>query len=166
MRRDQVLDPRFRRQARRLSGEVVREKSHRCPLSRRIIKREGSKPWQRRKKEEDGEAGSRKVTTLARASHWGRPPHHRSPATAIEPAGQDLGAPLAPANCRQYRSNRSGLPVISRQCRCAVWRRLIAGSRRTATPYNGSGAGSGSPRRGLLLRPRLQCWAVTETGSI
>ena len=28
----------------------------------------------------------------------GRPPHHRSPATAIEPAGQDLGAPLAPGN--------------------------------------------------------------------
>ena len=27
------------------------------------------------------------------------PRHHRSPATAIEPAGQELGAPLAPGNC-------------------------------------------------------------------
>jgi hypothetical protein len=28
----------------------------------------------------------------------GDPPHQRSPATAIEPAGQDLGPPLAPGN--------------------------------------------------------------------
>jgi hypothetical protein len=89
----------------------------------------------------------------------------RSPATAIEPAGQDLGAPLAPGNWRQYRSNRSGLPAISRQCSCAVRQRLIAGSRRT-----GSDAGSGSPRRALLLRRRdaraCNIGAVTETGSI
>ena len=32
-------------------------------------------------------------------------PHHRSPTSAIEPAGQDLAAPLAPEINGQYRSN-------------------------------------------------------------
>jgi hypothetical protein len=33
-------------------------------------------------------------------------PHHRSPTSAIEPAGQDLTAPLAPEINGQYRSPR------------------------------------------------------------
>jgi hypothetical protein len=32
-------------------------------------------------------------------------PHHRSPTSAMRPAGQDLGAPLAPEINGQYRSN-------------------------------------------------------------
>jgi hypothetical protein len=40
-------------------------------------------------------------------------PHHRSPASAIKPAGQDLGAPLAPQIGQQYRSNRGRMPVLS-----------------------------------------------------
>jgi hypothetical protein len=32
-------------------------------------------------------------------------PHHRSPTSAMEPAGQHLGAPLAPEINGQYRSN-------------------------------------------------------------
>jgi len=34
----------------------------------------------------------------------GLAPHHRSPTSAIKPAGQDLRAPLGARNFRQYRS--------------------------------------------------------------
>jgi hypothetical protein len=40
-------------------------------------------------------------------------PHHRSPTSAIEPAGQDLAAPLAPEINGQYRSNGARMPVLS-----------------------------------------------------
>jgi hypothetical protein len=40
-------------------------------------------------------------------------PHHRSPTSAMEPAGQDLGAPLAPEINGQYRSNGARMPVLS-----------------------------------------------------
>ena len=39
-------------------------------------------------------------------------PHHRSPALAMEPAGQYLRA-LPPTSERQYRSNRCQMPVVS-----------------------------------------------------
>jgi hypothetical protein len=56
------------------------------------------------------------------------------------------------------------LPVISRQCRCAVRRRLIAASRRTVQRQR---CWFGSPPRGLLLCARAcNIGAVTETGSI
>jgi hypothetical protein len=42
-----------------------------------------------------------------------RAPHHRSPTSAMEPAGQDLGAPLAPEIDQQYRSNGGRTPVLS-----------------------------------------------------
>src|ERR1700740_2296523 len=44
-------------------------------------------------------------------------PHHRSPTSAMQPAGQDLGAPLAPEINGQYRSNGARMPVLSGQ-RC------------------------------------------------
>jgi hypothetical protein len=40
-------------------------------------------------------------------------PHHRSPTSAISPAGQDLGAPSAPGTDDTYRSNRGPMPVLS-----------------------------------------------------
>ena len=45
--------------------------------------------------------------------YGGVAPHHRSPTSAIKPAGQDLGAPSAPGTDRQYRSNRGRMPVLS-----------------------------------------------------
>src|ERR1700745_1267691 len=39
-------------------------------------------------------------------------PHSRSPTSAMEPAGQDLGAPLAPEINGQYRSNGARMPVL------------------------------------------------------
>src|ERR1700747_2253097 len=56
-------------------------------------------------------------------------PHHRSPTSAMQPAGQDLGAPLAPEINRQYRSNGARMPVLSGQCcrsRSATFDRRIA----------------------------------------
>ena len=56
-------------------------------------------------------------------------PHHRSPTSAMEPAGQDLGAPLAPEINGQYRSNGARMPVLSGQCcrsRSATFDRRIA----------------------------------------
>jgi hypothetical protein len=56
-------------------------------------------------------------------------PHHRSPTSAIEPAGQDLAAPLAPEIYGQYRSNGARMPVPSGQCcrsRSATFDRRIA----------------------------------------
>jgi hypothetical protein len=50
---------------------------------------------------------------ILRSVDGGIAPHHRSPASAIEPAGQDLGAPLAPGFGRQYRSNGGRMPVLS-----------------------------------------------------
>jgi hypothetical protein len=43
----------------------------------------------------------------------GGAPHHLSPTSAMEPAGQDLGAPLAPEIDQQYRSNGGRTPVLS-----------------------------------------------------
>src|SRR5262245_26620462 len=40
----------------------------------------------------------------------------RSPPSAMQPAGQDLGAPLAPEINGQYRSNGARTPVLSGQC--------------------------------------------------
>jgi hypothetical protein len=40
-------------------------------------------------------------------------PHHRSPTSAMQPAGQDLAASLAPEINEQYRSNGARLPVLS-----------------------------------------------------
>jgi hypothetical protein len=37
--------------------------------------------------------------------------HYRSPTSAMESAGQDLGAPLAPEINGQYRSNGARMPV-------------------------------------------------------
>src|ERR1700758_4533028 len=56
-------------------------------------------------------------------------PHHRSPTSAMQPAGQDLGAPLAPEINGQYRSNGARKPVLSGQCcrsRSATFDRRIA----------------------------------------
>src|SRR6516162_1569410 len=56
-------------------------------------------------------------------------PHHRSPTSAMQPAGQDLGAPLAPEINAQYRSNGARMPVLSGQCcrsRSATFDRRIA----------------------------------------
>ena len=41
---------------------------------------------------------------ILRSVDDGLAPHHRSPAAAIKPAGQDLRAPLGAGNFRQYRS--------------------------------------------------------------
>jgi hypothetical protein len=59
----------------------------------------------------------------------GVPPHHRSPTSAIEPAGQDLGAPLASEINGQYRSTGARMPVLSGQCcrsKSATFDRRIA----------------------------------------
>src|SRR6201997_1271428 len=56
-------------------------------------------------------------------------PHHQSPTSAMQPAGQDLGAPLAPEINEQYRSNGARMPVLSGQCcrsRSATFDRRIA----------------------------------------
>ena len=52
--------------------------------------------------------------------HDGVTPHHRSPASAIKPAGQDLGAPLAPKSddstapiAAEYQSFRQALMTPS-----------------------------------------------------
>ena len=37
----------------------------------------------------------------------------------MQPAGQDLGAPLAPEINGQYRSNGARMPVLSGQCCCS-----------------------------------------------
>jgi hypothetical protein len=48
------------------------------------------------------------------------------PHLAMQPAGQDLGAPLAPEINGQHRSNGARMPVLSGQCCCSRWRHLIA----------------------------------------
>jgi len=44
---------------------------------------------------------------ILHSAHDGIAPHHRSPASAIKPAGQDLGAPLAP------KSDDSTAPIAA-----------------------------------------------------
>jgi hypothetical protein len=53
------------------------------------------------------------ILTLRSSIRLVTAPHHRSPASAIKPAGQDLGSAFGTQVCRQYRSNRSGMPVLS-----------------------------------------------------
>src|SRR5271168_3354988 len=78
-------------------------------------------------------------------------PHHRSPTSAIEPAGQDLGAPLASEINGQYRSNGARMPVLSGQCcrsRSATFDRRIAAadhSRETGSIATACLARSSSP---------------------
>jgi hypothetical protein len=48
------------------------------------------------------------------------------PHLAMQPAGQDLGAPLAPEINGQHRSNGARMPVLSGQGCCSRWRHLIA----------------------------------------
>ena len=78
-------------------------------------------------------------------------PHHRSPTSAMQPAGQDLGAPLAPEIKGQYRSNGARMPVLSGQCcrsRSATFDRRIAAadhSRETGSIATACLARSSSP---------------------
>jgi hypothetical protein len=73
------------------------------------------------------------------------------PTSAIEPAGQDLGAPLASEINGQYRSNGARMPVLSGQCcrsRSATFDRRIAAadhSRETGSIATACLARSSSP---------------------
>jgi hypothetical protein len=58
------------------------------------------------------------LTSRSSVRFRGVAPHHRSPTSAMQPAGQDLGAPLAPEINGQYRSNGARMPVLSAQCCC------------------------------------------------
>src|SRR6202040_86392 len=66
------------------------------------------------------------LTSRSSVRFRGVAPHHRSPTSAMQPAGQDLGAPLAIEINGQYRSNGARMPVLSGQCCCSRWRHLIA----------------------------------------
>ena len=69
------------------------------------------------------------LTSRSSVRFRGVAPHHRSPTSAMQPAGQDLGAPLAPEINGQYRSNGARMPVLSGQCcrsRSATFDRRIA----------------------------------------
>src|ERR1700747_3740865 len=44
------------------------------------------------------------LTSRSSVRFRGVAPHHQSPTSAMQPAGQDLGAPLAPEINGQYRS--------------------------------------------------------------
>src|ERR1700747_2105363 len=69
------------------------------------------------------------LTSRASVRFRGVAPHHQSPTSAMQPAGQDLGAPLAPEINGQYRSNGARKPVLSGQCcrcRSATFDRRIA----------------------------------------
>ena len=71
------------------------------------------------------------LTSRSSVRFRGVAPHHRSPTSAMQPAGQDLGAPLAPEINGQYRSNGARMPVLSGQCCCSrsatFDRRIAAG---------------------------------------
>jgi hypothetical protein len=69
------------------------------------------------------------LTSRSSVRFRGVAPHHQSPTSAMQPAGQDLGAPLAPEINGQYRSNGARMPVLSGQCcrsRSATFDRRIA----------------------------------------
>ena len=50
---------------------------------------------------------------ILRSVDGGVAPHHRSPASATEPAGQDLRAAFGAPSERHYRSNRGQMPALS-----------------------------------------------------
>src|SRR5580704_13424418 len=91
------------------------------------------------------------LTSRSSVRFRGVAPHHRSPTSAMEPAGQDLGAPLAPEINGQYRSNGARMPVLSGQCCCsrsATFHRRIAAldhSRETGSIATACLARSSSP---------------------
>ena len=66
------------------------------------------------------------LTSRSSVRFRGVAPHHRSPTSAMEPAGQDLGAING-----QYRSNGARMPVLSGQSCCSrsatFDRRIAAG---------------------------------------
>src|ERR1700740_2290605 len=69
------------------------------------------------------------LTSRSSVRFRGVAPHHQSPTSAMQPAGQDLGAPLAPEINGQYRSNGARKPDLSGQCcrsRSATFDRRIA----------------------------------------
>jgi hypothetical protein len=91
------------------------------------------------------------LTSRSSVRFRGVAPHHRSPTSAMQPAGQDLGAPLAPEINGQYRSNGARMPVLSGQCcrsRSATFDRRIAAadhSRETGSIATACLARSSSP---------------------
>src|ERR1700751_5956164 len=66
------------------------------------------------------------LTSRSSVRFRGVAPHHQSPTSAMQPAGQDLGGPLAPEINGQYRSNGARKPVLSGQCCARDQRHLIA----------------------------------------
>src|SRR6202007_3453681 len=94
------------------------------------------------------------LTSRSSVRFRGVAPHHRSPTSAMQPAGQDLGAPLAPEINRQYRSNGARKPVLSGQC-CRS--RSATFDRRTAaldhSRETGSIAAAGVGRSSRVLSP-------------
>src|SRR5262245_61763762 len=69
--------------------------------------------WQRGEQSKQMMISSQPLTfEILRSVDSGVGPHHRSPASATEPAGQDLWASSLPSE-RQYRSNRGQMPVLS-----------------------------------------------------
>src|ERR1700758_4265809 len=91
------------------------------------------------------------LTSRSSVRFRGVAPHHQSPTSAMQPAGQDLGAPLAPEINGQYCSNGARKPVLSGQCcrsRSATFDRRIAAadhSRETGSIATACLARSSSP---------------------
>src|ERR1700756_3662969 len=91
------------------------------------------------------------LTSRSSVRFRGVAPHHQSPTSAMQPAGQDFGAPLASEFNGQYRSNGARKSELSGQCcrsRSATFDRRIAAadhSRETGSIATACLARSSSP---------------------